>query len=249
MSGTKVASPSAERLAVPCVCSSGIMAMAASNPTSSPSWSTRRAGLAQLEAAGLALAGLAAAWWLGPTTGLIATTVLLLLFVYSLCLKTTTLWGNVVVAVAGAAAFPFGAAATGSWGRSWIPAGFALLFHLGREIVKDLEDIAGDRTVGARTLPLRWGATAARWSITLIFLILIGLTILPWLWEIYGIAYFYLVIPTDLVVVAVLYRLWQVQDGFGPATASGAAATGNLSLILKGCMLLGLMSIAAGEAL
>ena len=206
-------------------------------------------GLAQVEAAVLALGGLIAAWWLGPTTGLIATAVLVLLFVYSLCLKTTTLWGNVVVAVAGAAAFPFGAVASGSWGRSWIPAGFALFFHIGREMVKDLEDVAGDRSVGARTLPLRWGASAAIWFITLILLILIGLTVLPWLWKIYGIAYFAVVIPMDLVVIAVLLRLWRVRDDFGAGDNDGPEASNTLSLILKGCMLLGLLSIVAGEAL
>ena len=206
-------------------------------------------GLAQLEAAVLALAGLAAAWWLGPSTGLIATTALLLLFAYSLYLKITTIWGNLVVAIVAAAAFPFGAIATGTWGRSWIPAGFALLFHLGREIVKDLEDVAGDDSVGARTLPLRWGASVARWSTTLIFLILIGLTFLPGLRGIYGIAYFSLVIPMDLVLIAVLWRLWPAADGSSSEGSAGSAANTNLSLVLKGCMLLGLLAIVAGEAL
>ncbi len=202
-------------------------------------------GTALVEAALLAAAGLVAAWWLGPATGLIAMFTLVLLYLYSRYLKRTAVWGNLAVAAAGAAAFPFGAVATGSFGRSWIPAGFALLFHLGREIVKDLEDVTGDGQAGARTLPLRWGAAAAVWSSGLIFLILIALTAIPRILDVYGDAYLALVMTMNLMVAIAVVRLWRShRDG---AISRGRGS--QTSMLLKGCMLLGLVAVVAGELL
>jgi 4-hydroxybenzoate polyprenyltransferase len=39
---------------------------------------------------------------------------------------------------------------------------FAFLTTLAREIVKDIEDIEGDRNAGCRTLPIAWGVRAAK---------------------------------------------------------------------------------------
>ena len=94
---------------------------------------------------------------------------------YSLSLKNSLLWGNVLVAFVGAIAFPYGALAAGDLGRSWIPALFAFLFHLGREIVKDIEDVAGDQIRGERTLPLAWGRTQAAVLAAFVYLVLVGL--------------------------------------------------------------------------
>ena len=199
--------------------------------------------LAKAEAILLAVAGLVISWLLGPATGMIATCTLLLLLLYSRFLKTTTLWGNLAVALAAAAAFPYGAIAYGTLGRSWIPAGFALLFHLGREIVKDLEDVIGDGSVGARTIPLRWGPSVATWTSISIFLILMILTLIPWILDIYGTAYLAVVTPMNLVVLGLHYRLW-LAGVCGRPDAKAA-----WSPILKGCMLLGLMAVVVGELL
>ena len=118
----------------------------------------------------LALAGGALAFWLSPWHGLIALAVAALLAFYSISLKNSLLWGNVLVAFVGAIAFPYGALAAGGLGRSWIPALFAFLFHLGREIVKDIEDVAGDQIRGERTLPLAWGRAQAGVLAALVYL-------------------------------------------------------------------------------
>ena len=192
---------------------------------------------ATLETLALTAGGLILAWCLGPTNGLIASSAALLLLVYSLYLKTTPLWGNLVVALLAAAAFPYGALISGSWGRSWIPAGFALLFHLGREIIKDIEDVKGDAAANARTLPLRWGIPKAVLFSSLIFCILIGFTLLPWLAGLYGNSYLILVSLVDLILLYALFRLRQDPVNGGS----------HLNLLLKAGMFLGLLAIASGE--
>lgn len=62
---------------------------------------------------------------------------------------------------------------------------FAFLSTLYRELVKDIEDVEGDRRASCQTLPVAWGTNAAR-SLSLFFgallvLLLIGLVV--WLWS------------------------------------------------------------------
>jgi len=142
-----------------------------------------------------------------------------------------------VVSLLAAAAFPYGAITTGTWGRSWIPAGFALLFHLGREIIKDIEDVKGDAAAGARTLPLRWGIPKAALLSSGIYLFLIGFTLLPWIANLYGKPYLGLVLLVDLILLYALFRLHR----------NSVAGSTHLNLLLKAGMFLGLLAIVAGE--
>lgn len=198
---------------------------------------SRAAALA--ESGCLATGGAAIALWLGPETGAIALAVTLLLGLYSLYLKRSALWGNLLVSGVAAVAFPYGALAAGTLGRSWVPAGFAFLFHLGREILKDLEDVEGDRAAGARTLPLRLGLRASARLAASIYLLLIAFTLVPWMSGIYGWSYLALVAGVDSVAGYAIWRL--LRDPQVPADAS-------LSRLLKVGMLLGLLAVVAGEA-
>ncbi len=186
----------------------------------------------------LAFIGLAWAWWLGPLTGWLASAIVGALAIYSISLKNTSFWGNLCIALIGALAFPYGALALGGLGRSWIPAGFALLFHLGREIVKDIEDMAGDRAVGARTLPLAWTPRQAAHLASLIFLFLIALTTWPWIADLYGHAYLIIVALVDFLLLYVIFKLQHTR---------AQLAHFRLAEYLKAGMLLGLVSIIAGE--
>ena len=188
---------------------------------------------AALVAAASAAAGLGCAVGAGPVPGLIAAGTLAGLWLYSARLKSTVLWGNLLVAFLAALAFPFGALAGGALGRSWIPAGFALLFHLGREIVKDIEDLEGDRSGGVRTLALAVGAPKARWTAVFVYALLTAGTVLPGCLGLYGWAYGAVVLPMDALLLVVLVRL-----------VSGARGT---SRALRALMPLGLLAILAGE--
>lgn len=187
----------------------------------------------------LALAGIGIALWQKPALGAVALLVVALLTLYDLWLKRTALWGNLLVSALAAAAFPFGALAAGQLGRAWIPAGFAFLYHLGREIVKDIEDVEGDRAQGARTLPLRIGDRNAARLAGGILSLLAAFTWWPWLGNIYGWQYLVPVLGVDGLVLWAAWRLLRDQ---------GAAPGARLGSRLKWGMLLGLLAVVAGEA-
>ncbi|MBC8424140.1 UbiA family prenyltransferase, partial [bacterium] len=161
-----------------------------------------------------------------------------ILIAYSIYFKNSTLWGNIAIGAVAAAAFPYGALAVAGTGRSWIPAGFALLFHLGREIVKDIEDVEGDRSLGLRTLPLRWGCRIAARTACVIFLFLILFTLLPWIADIYGPLYLGGVLLVDLLVLFTLFRLHRQH---------AALSDNSLGKLLKAGMFLGLAAVVLGE--
>ena len=187
----------------------------------------------------LALAGGALAFWLSPWHGLIALAVAALLAFYSLALKNSLLWGNVLVAFVGAIAFPYGALAAGGLGRSWIPALFAFLFHLGREIVKDIEDVAGDQIRGERTLPLCWGRVQAGVLAAFVYLVLVGFTWMPFFMGLYGALYALALLPVHALVGYVLWQLYRQR---------AVLADDRLGRLLKVGMFLGLVAIVVGEA-
>ena len=193
---------------------------------------------ARMQSLLLALAGCALAFGLSPWHGSIALTVAALLAVYSIFLTNSLLWGNVLVALIGAIAFPYGALTAGGIGRSWIPALFAFLFHLGREIVKDIEDVAGDQIRGERTLPLAWGRARAGMLAALVYLLLVGLTWLPVLIGPYGALYALALLPVHALVGYVLWQLYCQR---------AVLADDRLGRLLKVGMLLGLVAIVVGE--
>ena len=105
--------------------------------------------VARMQSVLLTLAGCALAFWLSLWHGLIALAVVALLVVYSISLKNSLLWGNVLVAFVGAIAFPYGALAAGDIGRAWIPALFAFLFHLGRKSSRTSKTWPGIRSAAS----------------------------------------------------------------------------------------------------
>lgn len=54
----------------------------------------------------------------------------------------------------------------------WIFAFFSFILNFGREIIKDIEDIDGDRILSAKTLPLKYGVKYAKVSATIILILI-----------------------------------------------------------------------------
>lgn len=195
---------------------------------------------AAIEMALLASAGWLLSWWLGPHLFAIASGVVLGLFVYSSYLKSTVLWGNLTVSLLAAAAFPFGALAAGSIGRSWLPAAFAFLFHLAREIIKDVEDAVGDRRRGVATLALFLGPKGAAGVATALFVLLMGVTLAPWALNLYGLPYLIVIAVLDALLITVVVKM--IRGGAGVTDQ-------RLSQALMVGMILGLLAIVLGESL
>lgn len=157
---------------------------------------------------------------------------------YSAFLKHTVALGNLAVSAVAALAFIYGGLTGMRPILAAVPAVFAFLFHFGREVLKDIEDAAGDAAGLTATVPIRYGTKAALTVITGVFAVLVLATILPALIGWYGRAYLVLVAVVDLVLLYVVCSMWR---DVGPSNA------GRLSRILKANMVIGLMAICAGR--
>lgn len=166
-------------------------------------------GIARIEMGIFLIAGILLALPL-PTAALaIALIAIACLILYNTYLKRVPLIGNITVSALGGLAFLYGGAAIQIISAPYLIAGFAFLFHLGRELLKDLEDSAGDRQLSGGTVPISWGENTARILITVIFAILIITTPLPALLGIYNSIYLCLILLLNLLLIFVLIRLWQ----------------------------------------
>ncbi len=182
--------------------------------------------------------GIAVSFLIGRAAAVIAVTASVFLFLYSWQFKRLPLVGNFTVSFISALAFVYGGVSVGRFTASLIPGAFAFLFHFGREILKDIEDISGDQADHARTFPICCGVNAARILITAIFFLLILATIFPYFLKIYNWFYFLLVIfGVDFYLMYVVWALWKSTE---------PAHLHRLSTGLKVDMLVGLLSILIG---
>ncbi len=131
---------------------------------------------------------------------------ILLLHLYSVRLKRAYLTGNLLVSIVSASGFLLGACAGGKAAAGTIPAGFAFLFSMGREFVKDTDDIEGDRWGGARTVPIVSGEQRALRISALLFVLLTLSFPLPWIAGIYG--NLYALVMTCTVVPILVVSAW-----------------------------------------
>jgi 4-hydroxybenzoate polyprenyltransferase len=109
---------------------------------------------------------------------------------------------------------------------------FAFLLNMAREIVKDAQDLDGDKIYGKQTVPVIWGLPAARAIIVSLLLFTIFLLILSWLRFVhdpYTLAYFAVLLVLPLLIVTAMILFNRSNAAFTPA-----------SLLLKFIMLAGL---------
>ena len=128
-----------------------------------------------------------------------------LLFLYARNLKATPLAGNLCVAYLTGSTFPFGGAAAGVAGlqANLVPFLLSFLATMSREIAKDIEDMAGDASGGARTLPILAGKRAAAALAGLFALAAVGLSY----FAPFGRAYLIIVIVADLLFLLSVQKI------------------------------------------
>jgi len=116
--------------------------------------------------------------------------------------------GNVVVAYLTGSTFLFGGASVGRPLSSSVLVLFflAAVATLTREIVKDVEDVEGDRAEGLRTLPIVVGERAALRLGTAALVVAVLASGLPVLVGNFGLAYLALVVPADALMLRATYR-------------------------------------------
>ena len=147
--------------------------------------------LFQIFTAAGVIAGLAVAWWARSwTLAMIFIVIPGLLWFYSASYKRQLLVGNIVVAFASALVPLLVAIVNADYLRHlygealqytpiigmlyvWMSgfAIFAFLMTLAREMVKDIQDIAGDREMECRTAAIVWGEKASKVIVTVLLII------------------------------------------------------------------------------
>jgi len=174
---------------------------------------------------------------------LIIIVAIILLFLYNFKLKKMPLAGNLIVSILSGGIFLVGGMAeTGSLGAlpgPIVPAIFAFLFHLGRELVKDIADLEGDLRANYRTLAALLPHRQVMALITFLFVTLIFLTLVPIYYRWHLVAYAYITcLAVDIPLLLILFYLYlgKSPKRFGLA--------GNM---LKLLMLFGLFSFYLGK--
>ena len=188
--------------------------------------------------AALIVASLALSWFINLEAFIIVLSTIILLFLYSIYLKKFLLVGNIVVAFITGLVFIFGGVAVGNPIASIIPAAFAFLINLIREIVKDIQDVEGDKKAGLTTFPMRYGFKSSRLLILLLTLLLILFTFFPFITKLYRIEFFIL---TMVIVNPVLIYCMKLL--FGDLSSKSLMKISNF---LKLDMVIGLIAIYLG---
>ena len=162
---------------------------------------------------GLFLAAVALALLLPVVAIAIAAINLIALITYTEYFKGLPGLGNALVAYLVGSTFLFGAAAVGDIASVVVLFVLAAVATLTREIIKDVEDLEGDREEGLNTLPIAIGAHRA---LVVAAALLVGAVLaspLPYLFAYFGLAYLLVVLP------AVAIMLYGAYESFSDPTA------------------------------
>jgi len=163
-------------------------------------------GAAQGFAITLFLAGILVSFFTNPLCVGIAIFNAVLLIAYAAKLKSTPLLGNIVVAYLSASIFLFGGALNGFDGLVRIIPIAAITFFamLSRELLKDAEDVEGDRAGGADTVPIRIGIKKTSEFALITAVLAVAASFIPYLW--WGAWYLGGIIAVDTIIIIAAMR-------------------------------------------
>ncbi|WP_169333441.1 UbiA family prenyltransferase, partial [Natronococcus jeotgali] len=147
--------------------------------------------------------------------------------------------GNALVAYLVGSTFLFGAAAVGQ-----LIGAVVILFLLSalstgaREIIKDVEDIRGDRQEGLNTLPIAIGERRALFIAATLLVVVVLTSPVPYLLGTFGIIYLVLVAPAVTLMLYAGYQSFsdpttgQSILKYGTFVAAAAFIGGRLTLVV-----------------
>lgn len=175
---------------------------------------------------------------LPPVAILIALINFLGLVAYTTLFKGRPGAGNALVAYLGGSTFLFGAAAVGRVQDGLVLFALAALSTFAREVIKDIEDVEGDRAEGLTTLPIAFGTKAALGIAAASLVVAILASPIPYLTDLFGLPYLGVVIPADLLMLAALVRSREDPGTghqwlkYGMFLAAAAFIVGRVSVVL-----------------
>jgi len=154
----------------------------------------------------LFIAGILVSFFTNPLCIGIAIFNAVLLIAYAAKLKSTPLTGNIVVAYLSASIFLFGGALNGIDGLVRIIPIAAITFFamVSRELLKDAEDVEGDRAGGADTVPIRIGIKKTSELALITTVLAVAASFIPYFW--WGIWYLGGIIAVDIIIIIAALR-------------------------------------------
>jgi len=110
--------------------------------------------------------------------------------------------GNALIAVVMPSNLLLGGAAVGDVRATVVLFALAAIATLSREIIKDVEDIDGDRREGLRTLPIAIGESPSLWFGLVSIVVAVAASVLPYLTGTFGTVYLVAVLPANVTMLA-----------------------------------------------
>ena len=175
----------------------------------------------------LLLLGVAASLFINPVCSGLAALNAVLLVLYSWKLKRSVLVGNLLIGYLTGSIFLFGGAAVYSFFVPGVLFVSAMLAITSREVVKDIEDLTGDRRAGASTLPIRYGVPRSLATAALFMLAAVAISPLPFIIGASGYPYLGIVIAADAILLYGVTLSWS-----DPAKASTVIKYGMVVVLL-----------------
>ena len=179
-----------------------------------------------------------------------------LLFGYSISLKKKLLAGNILISLLtawvilvcflcyyrslscyGCEPFEWQAQLRRFIRISFLYAGFAFVISLIREVVKDMEDMEGDRKYGCNTIPIAWGIPASKVFVAVWLVVLIGMIGIV---QFYVLQFGWLWSAVYCISLIIIPLVWILQKLF---KAQVPKDYHQLSTVIKVVMLTGLLSM------
>lgn len=164
-----------------------------------------------------------------------------ILYLYAYKLKTTPLIGNLAVGFMTGFGFVFGGYCINNpsiVSTSIFLGFFAFVMTTAREIIKDIEDIEGDKSDGAKTLPIMIGPKIPALIATVLIIVDCALCPLLYFYHIFGILYLVII---AIAVLLFLYSAFIIIKSQDEKTAAKA------SKYLKIGMLIAFVAFAIGS--
>jgi geranylgeranylglycerol-phosphate geranylgeranyltransferase len=182
------------------------------------------------------LAGLILGFWSFFISLFIATT---LLFWYAYRLRHVALIGNVVVAFLSALTFLFAAQVFGDMKLGYVPFVLTFIISVIREIIKDLEDIDGDKAHNSKTLPVMIGEAPTRIVAGIITALFLPTMPIPYVAGMYGKWFFFIgSVGVAIPMFIIMIQLFQVKRKINYH---------QIALMLKIIMFVGLAAVVLGR--
>ncbi len=164
----------------------------------------------------LFLLGIGCGFFINSEIGIVSLVTSVLLYLYAKEYKKSGLVGNMLVSLLTALPFIVGGLLVSSELIYYlIPSIFAFLLILGREIIKDIEDVPGDQLENVKSLAILVNPRFARNIASAILLVLVLLSFLPLVLRVYSNILWYglmVVLVDSFILVAIINLYRNVKD-------------------------------------